>query len=231
MLIGSTGFALVLRGITRHLTLLGTNLFQFFTNRRARIKSTPGRSLSGCGGRLGLTGFRHPAIRRVFVLLLRCVGRLCHKLIQESIRPFLSLRSFGCRDFSVLFLLCLLLPLALDLTSDLAHIDSRQLEPFKDAVDLGSIFCPDHNIGQSVVCIFVFQDAVQDTVFLGLLAEQLQFRILNRKYLQRLLASQHIGQPGLTLGFLLVLQNGVNHHRQFLSTCAGDFSGNFNAIE
>ena len=49
---------------------------------------------------------------------------------------------------------------------------------------------------------------LKDTVLFGLPAKQLEVAVLHGKYFQLFAAAEHIGQPGLALGFLLFPQDG-----------------------
>ena len=146
-------------------------------------------------------------------------------MIQKCFGPFFRLHSFGGRYLAVLF------GLPFHFASDLAHINGGQLEAFENTVDFGRILGSYNNVRKAIPGSFVFEDTVQHTVLFRFFAEKPQFGVLYRKYLQRLLTSQHAGQTGFAFGFLLAFENGVDHHSQFFCAGAGDLRGNFNAIE
>ena len=106
-----------------------------------------------------------------------------------------------------------------------------QVEAFKDAVDLGSIISPNHNVGQAICSILILQHTVKDTILLRFPAENLQFIVLHSENLQRFLTPEHRTEPGFAFGLLLILQNGVNHSSQSFGTLAGDFGGYLNATQ
>ena len=207
------------------------NLFQLLANRRAGFSITPGDTLFGYGGRHGLTGFRNPAICGVFVLLLFSVRRFSQKPVDEGILFILAGHSFGNRDISGLLFLLLFLHLPLNLTLDLTHIHMAQVEAFKDAVDLGSIISPNHNVGQAIRSILILQHTVKDTILLRFPAENLQFIVLHGENLQGLFAAEHRTEPGFALSSLLVLHDGVDHSSQLLYTLAGQLERILNALQ
>ena len=114
---------------------------------------------------------------------------------------------------------------------DLTDIYGGQLEPLKDAVDLGGILCPNHHIRQTVLGVLILQDTVQNAVLLGLPAEPLQVLVLYRKNPKLLSAFQHIGQTGLTLGFLLILQHRIEQDSQLLCAGAGDLRSYLHTVQ
>ena len=111
------------------------------------------------------------------------------------------------------------------------QIHSGKTKPGKDAVDLGGILCPNHDVRNAVGGVLVFENTIENSVFLGFLAEFLKVSILDGEHLQLLAGAEHVGQADLAFGFLLVFQNGVNHDGQLLGGGAGQFCCNLNAVQ
>ena len=97
-------------------------------------------------------------------------------------------------------------------------------------VDFRRIFGFRHDLGHAVQRILVLQNAVEDTVLLGGLAELLQILVLHGEYAQLLSASQHRGQPHFPFGALLVFENCIEHNGDLLCGSAGQLGGDLNAV-
>ena len=88
-------------------------------------------------------------------------------------------------------------------------------------IDLGGVLCPNHNVSDAIGRVLIFQNTVENTVFLRLHTELLKITVFDCEHFQFLAGTKHIGQADFSLGFLLISQNGVEHNRQLLRGRAG----------
>ena len=178
------------------------------------------------GGRRGPRGFLRPAQSRVFGLhfLLRGIR---HQRIQEHI--FLAALLPGLLRH--LLFLCAGSLGTLDLAADGCHVHRGKLEAFKNAVHFAGVLGPNHHVGDSIRGVPVFEHAVENAVLLRLTAELHEVLILHSEHFEFLSAAEHIGEPRLALGLLLVFQDGIEQERNLLGSRAGDLGGDLNAFQ
>lgn len=151
---------------------------------------------------------------------------VAHQRIQKQV----LLTAFRAGSFRLLLLGVLLRSGPLNLTADRGHIDGRELEALKNAVDLAGILGTDHHIGNAVRSVPVLQHTVENSVTLSFLAEFHKVLVLDGKDLQLFSALQHICEAGLAFGLLLVFKDSIEQERNFLGPLAGNSGGDFSSF-
>ena len=135
-------------------------------------------------------------------------------------------RHFLCHGFPVSLVL-------FGLRDNARLIDLADLKALNDALDFGSVLCTGDNIHGNIITLvaLVTQNAVENTVPLGLLGELGQVFLGNREYLQLLAGANHIGESCLAFGLLFLLQHGHEKQGDILCRRACKFCGNFKAFK
>ena len=113
-------------------------------------------------------------------------------------------------------------------------IDGGQLEAFHDPIDLGCVLGAHHDVHQPVRRrLFPAQGAVDHAVAFGLHGKLLQMFLRECKDLQLFPGFQHGGQPlpPCGLGFVPVLQNGIERGGDVLRSGAGQPQGNLRTLQ
>ena len=157
------------------------------------------------------------------LLLVWCGGK---QLVQEQVfRVPLGRGPF--RDFLAGVVTFQLLR---QLHFELRGLHRRHAIAVKNAVDLAGVLGSCHNVHHAVLRLLQPQGAVQDAVCLGLLAKELHILLSNRKDAKLFVGAQHIREPYLALGSLLVLENGVQQYGNLFRPGPCDLDGVFTAI-